>query len=128
MSLQVFSPLNDFAFVAKLTRTTAPTGAAVPITSGTVTAFLSAGDNSAEATAFDGDWEVEGTYLTSHEDGDGHWLFEIDAAKITAEKYDAMVEAATEGDGKLYLIIVVDGGLRAFSPVKFARTRKAVVT
>jgi hypothetical protein len=113
-SLNLF-PLNDF--VAKLTlKDVDATGKAIPLTTGTVTAFL-ATSNGPTATAADPSLTQSATNL-----GGGAWLVSFDAAVL-----DPTLLASLFAGG-VYLIVQKLNGVRAWFPVTYSADRQGTVS
>lgn len=107
-------PLNDFTVKAKLK--TIVNGVAVPLTSGTVTAFLATSSGPA-ATAADAALTMSPAHL-----GNGEWLITFDAAVLTTALLDPLFAATPP-----FLIVQKPGDVRAYAPVVYATARPAMI-
>ena len=108
--------LNDFAVKAKLRTMNPTTGVIGPLTSGTVTAFLST-TNTAAATAADAALSMTPTHM-----GDGVWLIFFDAAVLTTALLDTHFASTPP-----YLIVQQTGELRAYALLSYVAARPAMV-
>lgn len=109
-------PLNDFLVKVSLRTVDSVTGIETPLTTGTVTAFLSTG-NGPTATAADASLSVSATHI-----GKGVWLIAIDAAVLTPTLLDPLFASATP-----YLIVQQTGGVRVYAAVTYTTSRPAQV-
>lgn len=107
---------NDFFVKAKLTTGSPTTGDVTPLTSGTVTAFLST-TNGPSAVAADPALSMAPTHL-----GGGIWLIFFDAGVLTAPLLDPLFAASPP-----YLIVEQPGGVRVYASVTYAPSRPATV-
>lgn len=109
MSLKLY-PLNDFCVDVTLTDR-----AGAPITSGSVTAFLST-SKEPSATAADAALSVTATYSGAG----GVWNVTIDAAVLTLALLNTHFANATP-----YLIVQLVGAVRVWQKCKYSTSRKA---
>lgn len=107
-------PLNDF--IAQVTlKDVDATGAEIPVTTGTVTAFL-ATSNGPTATAADPTLSVSAVYTGAG----GVWLITIDAAVLTASLLALHFATVTP-----YLIVQKTGAVRVYAKCKYKAERAA---
>lgn len=122
MAANPLYPLNDFLRTLLLETVHPTTGVTTPVTTGTVTGFL-ATSNSPTATAADASLSVSGVYIGGANDFDaGTWLFEIDAANLTAALLATHFTTATP-----YFIVKMDGAIRVFEKLKYVAARPATL-
>jgi hypothetical protein len=93
-------------------------GAEVPVTTGTVTAFL-ATSNSPTATAADPSLSVSATYTGA----DGVWLAKFDKTVMLSTLLDAKFPAGVTP----YLIVENTTGVRAFVKCRYKASRPATL-
>lgn len=114
-------PLNDFAVRVTLkdidTNPASPTfGKSIPLTTGTVTAFL-ATSNDPTATAADGTLTMSPTHIAN-----GVWLVSFDAALLTAALLNTLFSATLP-----YLIVQKPSGVRVYFDVIYQASRQGTV-
>jgi hypothetical protein len=109
-------PLNDFAVKIILKTIDETTGAVVPLTEGTVTAFL-ATSNDPTATAPDPTLTTSGIHTKN-----GVWLALFDAAVLTPSLLDALF-----GSTPPYLIVQQPNGVRVYAQLTYTASRAAGV-
>jgi hypothetical protein len=110
-------PLNDFTLSVSLKDVDPTSGSVVPLTSGTVTAFL-ATSKTASATAADPTLSVLATSI-----GGGKWLIAIDAAALTPTLLDTLFASTSP-----FLIVQQPGNLRVFVPLTYVPQKPGILT
>lgn len=105
-------PLNDFAKYVKLRDISSVTGIVSPLTTGTVTAFLSTG-NTPSATAADPSLSMPAVHQSA-----GKWLVFFDASVLT----DALLQTHFANTPP-YLIIEYANGFRVYFTGEYSETR-----
>ena len=117
MATKVYlNPLNDLNLKVHLDEIDA-TGALVPVTSGTVTAFLATSKDST-AVAADPSLSVAAVYLSA-----GDWLVTFDAAILTSALLAAKFASATP-----YCVVAAPGRVRVYIPLVYGDARLATVS
>lgn len=109
-------PLNTFYAKVALRTIDPSTGVETPLTTGTVTAFLST-SYAANAAAADPALSVSATHIAK-----GVWLIAIPGSVLTPTLLDPLFAAATP-----YLIVQQPGGIRVYAPVTYTPARPALV-
>ena len=119
MATKTISPANDYVEYILLEDTDPETGVVGPVTSGTITGFLST-SNSSTATAIDPSLSVTGVYVGGANNYDaGTWMFIIDATVITA--------ALIGGKGTIFFIVQKPGAVRVYRKLKVLDARPAEI-
>ena len=114
MADNILAPLNDFVWTAKVVLRSTSTGAEEAVTTGTVTGFLATSPGSGATTA-DANWSVSGVYVGGANDFDaGTWMFQIDAALLTAALLAAHFATATP-----YFIVTRTNGVRQVYKLRY---------
>ena len=122
MSTPVLAPANDFGLIANLEDFDRATGVKGPLTSGSVTAFISL-SNSATATAANGALSMSAVYVGAQAGRHaGDWLIFWDATVLTFALLDPLFAAATP-----YLIVSYPAGIRVYAQLAYMQTKPAVV-
>lgn len=109
-------PLNDFGVTATLKAVDPATGKSVPLTTGTVSHFISTA-YTPTATAADATLAGTATHV-----GDGKWLISYDAAVLTPTLLATLFATATP-----YLIMQQTGTFRDYAPLVYVASRPATV-
>lgn len=107
-------PLNDLGFFAKLKDIHPTTGVVTPLTTGTVTCFLSVGKTST-STAADPSLSVTAAHIA-----DGKWLIFFDATILTYALLNGLFASTPP-----YLIIQYPSGFRVYVPLTYVAERPA---
>jgi hypothetical protein len=108
------APLNDFVLQATLKEVDATTGQYVPVTSGSVTAFL-ATSNASDAAAADPSLVATAVHVKN-----GRWLITFDAATLTKQLLSTLFASATP-----YCIITRSGGFRRYVQLAYSDSEAA---
>lgn len=106
-------PLNDFAFKIALKEIDSLTGVKRPLTTGTVTGFLSTGSDYS-ATAADATLVCTLVHL-----GGGSWLVFMDASILIGSLLNGLFASTPPN-----FITVQTGGVRTFTPCVYAAARQ----
>lgn len=109
-------PLNDFAKYVKLKDISSTTGVVTPLTTGTVTAFLSTG-NTPSATAADPTLSMSAVHQSN-----GKWLVFFDASVLTDSLLQTNFASAAP-----YLILEYANGFRVYFTGEYSETRAGTV-
>ena len=116
---KTISPGNDYEDFILLEETDATTGVVGPVTSGTITGFLSK-SNSSTATAIDPTLSVSGVYVGGANGYDaGTWMFIIDATAITSDLIGT--------SGTIFFIVQKAGAVRVYRKLKVVDARPAEI-
>lgn len=110
-------PLNDLVLKATLKEVVDGSLTATPLTTGTVSAFISE-TNASTATAFDASLTTTGEYVAASK----AWRIAFDADALDPELLAPLVTA-----GAAFVIIEQSGGFRTAVPVLVADSRPATV-
>lgn len=111
-------PSNDLAITVTLQEIDAVTGVKGPLTTGTVTAFITT-STSPTATAADPSLSVEATHLNNPA---GKWLIFFDASLLTPALLDSLFSGTPP-----YLIVQQANGIRAYAPMEYVASRPATL-
>lgn len=116
-------PLNDFVRTVLLENVDAVTGVVTPITSGTIYGFLAI-SNAPTASEADGTLIVPGVYIGGANGYEaGTWLFQIDAAALTAALLASLFSATVPP----YFIVKKANDVRVYEKLKYTASRAATI-
>lgn len=124
MAVHQLNPGNDLVRTVLLESVDAGTGVTTPVTTGTVTAFLTA-TSASTATAADPSLTANGVYVGGANGfAAGTWLFTIDGDTLDP---DALDFATLFPAGVAYFIVERPGSIRVYEKLKVVDARAAVI-